>query len=191
MINAFKAEIIEAEKSRTDLLKWKLIIVAALGAVGLGIGFEVPTTTSTTMSPILTLSLIPLAATYVDLLCKHLQLRILVISEFFHSHCTNKEISDFISYETFTHKVRIVFDLEDWAQIGSTLFLSILVILVAYLLKLSESEFWVLLISGCIGLLSSLLIYLNVKRKIRILKEERTNGAQAPERDNMTIRFGD
>jgi hypothetical protein len=30
MIEAFKTEIIEAEKSRTDLLKWKLIIVAAL-----------------------------------------------------------------------------------------------------------------------------------------------------------------
>lgn len=36
MIDAFKTEIIEAEKSRTDLLKWKLLIVAALGAVGLG-----------------------------------------------------------------------------------------------------------------------------------------------------------
>ncbi len=30
-------EIIEAQKIRSDLLKWKIIVVAALGATGLGL----------------------------------------------------------------------------------------------------------------------------------------------------------
>jgi hypothetical protein len=35
-MSALREEIIEAEKARTDLLKWKLIIVSGLGAAGLG-----------------------------------------------------------------------------------------------------------------------------------------------------------
>jgi len=173
MIDVFKTEIIEAEKSRTDLLKWKLIIVATLGAVGLGIDPEDSGSTSAVMSPILALSLIPLAATYVDLLCKHLQLRILVVSEFFQKCTPNEEIPGyFIDYEKFCGEKRRAFDLEDWAQVYSTVVLSVLVPLVAASrLRLCEGELWVIFASGSIGLLSSWLI----SQKVKILKAEITS----------------
>jgi hypothetical protein len=75
MIEAFKNEIIEAERSRTDLLKWKLILVAALGAIGLGINSP-GSTLQPTLSLHLVLCLIPLVCVYVDLLCSHLGMRI-------------------------------------------------------------------------------------------------------------------
>jgi len=35
-MSALRDEIIEAEKARSDFLKWKLIIVSGLGGAGLG-----------------------------------------------------------------------------------------------------------------------------------------------------------
>lgn len=42
MIDKLRDEIIESQKARTDLMKWKLILVAAIGAAGFGIGSNVP-----------------------------------------------------------------------------------------------------------------------------------------------------
>lgn len=42
MIDKLRDEIIESQKARTDLMKWKLILVAAIGAAGFGIGSHVP-----------------------------------------------------------------------------------------------------------------------------------------------------
>ena len=67
MIRDFRTEIVEAQKGRTDLLKWKLILVAALGALGLGInGFSKDAKPALSLD--LALCLIPLVCVYVDLL---------------------------------------------------------------------------------------------------------------------------
>jgi hypothetical protein len=71
-------EILEAEKARSDLLKWKLVLVAAIGTVGLGFG------QSEVGHPIVLIG-IPLVCAYVDLLCSHLTLRIHVIGNFMRS----------------------------------------------------------------------------------------------------------
>jgi hypothetical protein len=38
MIDKLRDEIIESQKAKTDLLKWKLILVAGIGAAVLGFG---------------------------------------------------------------------------------------------------------------------------------------------------------
>ena len=38
MIEKLRDEIIESQKARTELMKWKLILVAAIGGASLGIG---------------------------------------------------------------------------------------------------------------------------------------------------------
>jgi hypothetical protein len=62
----------------SDLLKWKLVLVAAIGTVGLGL------TESEVGHPIVLIG-IPLICAYVDLLCRHLTLRIHVIGNFIRS----------------------------------------------------------------------------------------------------------
>ncbi len=174
MMESFKNEIVEAQKGRTDLLKWKLILVAALGAIGLGISS--PSSTAKPMLSLhLTLCLIPLACVYVDLLCKHLQMRSLVISEFFQFHKyknNTDEASCFYSYESFCGQVRSVFDLEDWAQQWSTQFLSVLVIVAALILKLPITDTLALVFSGMCGIIFTFLINREYKNKRRILREE-------------------
>ena len=71
--------IIENQKVRTDLLKWKLIIAAAVATLGLGAS-EIKLNTLPTVD--LALCCIPFAAAYVDLLCSHLSLRVQVIGRF-------------------------------------------------------------------------------------------------------------
>jgi hypothetical protein len=36
-VEELRAEILEVERARSDLLKWKLVLVAGLGAFGLGL----------------------------------------------------------------------------------------------------------------------------------------------------------
>ena len=95
IIQAFKNEIIESEKSRIDLLKWKFIAIGALGSIALGIkplsSQALPKSGSSQPGVFLTFSfastlifcLIPLLCVYIDLLCKHLNIRILVVGNFF------------------------------------------------------------------------------------------------------------
>ncbi len=170
-------EIIESEKARIDLLKWKLILVASLGALGLGINIS-----SQSNEPLLSLhlllSLIPLVCVYVDLLCKHLQIRILVIGKFFKEYPTapfDKELSCFSSYEEFCdrQKVRSVFALEDWAQELSTIVISILLIMAARLPKISQQDSQVIIFSGVFGIVVTLLIKVVSECKKTSLNDKR------------------
>lgn len=99
-------EIIEAHKARSDYLKWKLILVAALGTAGLGLHDKLE-------EVYLFLALIPLVCIYVDLLCVTLKVRVIVIGTFFANECRD-------TYERFTQRNRQVFKTEDWAQHYST-----------------------------------------------------------------------
>ena len=107
-------------------LKWKLILVAALGAVGLGFS------NSNTVVPnaYLVLLLIPLVCFYVDLLCKHMSLRIIVIGAFLRFGSKAEEDA---AYESFVSEARAMgprknmntFAFEEWALDGSTVVLSL------------------------------------------------------------------
>jgi hypothetical protein len=129
-----RTEIIESEKARSDLLKWKLIGVATLGAAGLGLNNPQQGVRTYFLPP-----LIPLLCFYADQLCRHLTLRILVIAAFLRSHATD----DQKIYEDFVLKIgrtrvapcargplRHFFKFEDIALDWSTIFLSALVLVV-------------------------------------------------------------
>ena len=188
MFSAFKKEIVVAEQGRTDLLKWKLILVAVLGSIGLGIDYSVPSNPDKIFGPYLVLCLIPLVCVYVDLLCKHLKLRILVISQFFQSERQNlneeyqRELDSlvgdkiFVEYEKYCEINRGVFAFEDWVQQGSTYFLSILILVFPFLLRntssieLSWLDVVLFVSAGLSGIIFTKTIDHVFRRKVKSLK---------------------
>jgi hypothetical protein len=100
----YRQELIETQKARTSLLKWKIAIVSVLAAVGLGIMF--PNTTTTQRGVLL--CLIPLACLYVDMLHMSLGLRIHGIAAFLREKATyvNPDNEHFRDYEQFVHDAR-------------------------------------------------------------------------------------
>ncbi len=158
-----RQEILQAQQARTDLLKWKLGLVGVIGTAGLGLaGFRASAHAD------LVLCAVPFVCVYVDLLCQHLSLRILVIGTFFHmprEFVTEDEQADaavYRRYEKHAQKVRALkpgggFVLEDWALTGSTTALSISVLLYgtsvrAGVLPDHVPAGWAFIVSGILGL---------------------------------------
>ena len=121
LMDKLRDEIIESEKTRNDLLKWKLILVAALGAAGLGIGSQ------GAKDLVVLLALVPVVCLYVDALCFHAELRILAIASFLRMlPATELERQ----YENHCKANRRHFSLEGWALLGTTVALSLAVFVV-------------------------------------------------------------
>jgi len=106
-------EILQAQKQRGEFLKWKLVLVAALGSAGFGLGDK------SDKSHLILLGLVPFVCLYVDLLCYSINLRILVIGSYFKSTGCN--------YEKHAADHRTAYGMEDWALYGSTYAVSIIV----------------------------------------------------------------
>jgi hypothetical protein len=145
-MSGLRDEIIESQKARSELLKWKLLIVSALGAAGLGF-----TEHGGARGAYLVLLLIPLVCSYVDFQSRHHTLRILVIGKFIRLNLCGVETA----YEHFIVKTTSmgpkklsVFNLEGWALDYSTYFLSFLVMIAGFFSLLWES----LSLLGCAGL---------------------------------------
>jgi hypothetical protein len=133
-----RQEIIEAEKTRADFQKWKLIAVAALGAVGLGLS-QTPSA-GRAIPAYLVLPLIPLICLYADLLCRHLTLRILVTAAYLRlSPNTEQVYEQFVRKEARSETMNF-FAFEDMALEWSTIFLSALVTFVGIFPRLLISE---------------------------------------------------
>ena len=118
-------EILQAQQSRSDLLKWKLVIAATLGAAGFGLSEKVDP------APLL-LTLIPFSCLYVDLLCHNLSIRQIMIGTFY-----AKQRGD--DYERFVARNRGALCMEDWALWGSTLTVCILLLFVGVGLRLDQT----------------------------------------------------
>lgn len=146
-----RAEIRQAENTRSDLLKWKLGLVGAIGAAGLGFAGSVEVRHAD-----LVLCALPPVAIYVDLLALHLTLRIMVIGSYFR---TPGAAAAHQGYEHFVHDARSPgggpspFDLEDWALFYSTYALSAAVAVYGvYQLLVEGSAFGIpFVLSGTIG----------------------------------------
>jgi hypothetical protein len=82
-MDTLRAELIESQKARMDLMKWKLILIAIIGGAGLGLSGGAPNTASANAP--LSLAVLPIACLYVDLLCRHLSLRNKAIGRFIES----------------------------------------------------------------------------------------------------------
>ena len=78
---SLRTEIVECLKARIDLLKYKLLIIAILGSIGLGLTDKI-NVEKAVVAPVYVLCVIPFACIFVDSLCMHNNLRILVIAKF-------------------------------------------------------------------------------------------------------------
>jgi len=168
-------EILEAEKARSDLLKWKLVLVAAIGTVGLGFG------QSEVGHPIVLIG-IPLVCAYVDLLCSHLTLRIHVIGNFMRSRTGEPSTSAennftqnlFRDYEIFAESNRKAFVFESWALLWSSLLLSAGVLAYGAYLFLSHNEddatTWALIGAGALGLFLATLVHIVFHARRRTIR---------------------
>lgn len=105
-------EIVESQKVRADLFKWKIILVATLGSLALGIesgrsSGDPATAVAAPASHQYLLCLIPLVCLYVDILCSHLNLRILVIGRYLqYVAAVSESATPAVAYEQFVEGAR-------------------------------------------------------------------------------------
>jgi len=127
-------------------MKWKLVLVAALGGVGLGLETHI------TQDVHLLLCFIPLVAIYVDALCAHLSLRIKMIGEYiYQSKPKSKEEISNHRYEEFIRKCPPRFKLETIALHWSTIFLSFYIIFYGYSQQKTVGKILVPILGECSG----------------------------------------
>jgi len=170
-VKELRAEIIDGEKARVDFQKWKLVLVAGLGAAGLGLGG------AGSQAHLQLLCVIPLVSGYVDLLCKHITLRIMVIGTYLRKlDELSRAPGDVLDYEGFVERARKKvqpFELEDWVMDGSTLVLSAAI--AAYGLwawrrfPFLSIDVWPYLVSGVLGLFMFALVRFVGNSKLRRL----------------------
>ena len=166
-----REEIISSQKARMDFLKYKLLSIAILGAVGLGLE-------DNSSSPIknvdYVLCLIPLVCVYIDFLCYHNNIRILVIAKFLKTEGDKYEnFVDDLCREIKPKKKlddRYLYNMEHVVLIWTTLFISVLLIIYGIILSCSKSEYGTcfilsFIISGLLGII--LTIWANKENKKR------------------------
>src|SRR5215212_5242600 len=90
MRSTLRAEIVEAQKLGADFLKWKLIGIASVASVALGIAGAAPTDKA-----LVTLCVIPLICAYTDIVSLDLVTRIAVIAAYLRRK--NDEYENFVS----------------------------------------------------------------------------------------------
>ena len=156
-----RQEIRDTQTARSDLFKWKLIISAALGALGLGIKSSESSPYSSNVD--LAFCLIPFVCAYVDLLCYHLNLRIFVINKFFNRFKIDenqvndwKEIYLLHLYEKTCHQVRDAFELESWVLKWSSIFISVGIIILIFLAQ-NRTDAYLFLSAGVLGVLMAII----------------------------------
>ena len=111
-------EIIESQKARADLFKWKIILVAAIGAAVFDVGDPLASGKAAGQAgqdDIVSkreylLCLVPLVCVYTDILCAHMNLRIRVIGQFLREFqpipAATDDSATQVAYENFVHKTR-------------------------------------------------------------------------------------
>jgi hypothetical protein len=119
-----RQQIIESQKARSDFLKWKLILVAALGSAGLGLSGE-----NCFKNTYLILCLIPLVCIYVDALCVHLYLRIKIIGVFFRYQNGNEDDKKYEGLLEKLSEIKRHANFEIISLITSTIFLALIIII--------------------------------------------------------------
>lgn len=128
LVAKLRDEILESQKARAELTKWKVILIAAIGGAAIGLGGKEGLGGASGM-PIL-FSLLPPACLYVDLLCMHNDIRMMVIGHFLRT----RERGDVAAYEALCDKLRHVFGLESLALTGVTMLVAALVAVIGFAL---------------------------------------------------------
>ncbi len=163
-----RSEIIESQRSQADLLKWKLVATAAIGALALSPRGE-GSAPSDEMR--LLLCFIPLVCAYVDLISVHLMLRMVVIGTYLRlSKQGNEKVLD---YESWLVQVRhrqrgdpLAFEV--LALHGSSFVFSALVAIGGFVLRLPDSRYsYLFLLSGLFGIVITAMLVFTFAARVR------------------------
>ena len=126
-IDKLREEIITSQQTEGNLTRWKLLLIAAIGASGLGFLNDSPFTERT----MALLALLPLVCLYVDALCFHSGRRVMTIAKYLRNVDPNlspdgmrSEMEEARRYELFCRKNRSEFGLEGIALLSVSLLLS-------------------------------------------------------------------
>jgi hypothetical protein len=114
-----REEVIECQRARSEFIRWKLILVAAVGSAAFGLGDK-----DNPKHPEL-LAFIPLICTYVDSVCLHNDSRIMMIGRFLRESPLASEAAR--AYEKFCAEHRASFYNEGFAVFISSLLLSVVI----------------------------------------------------------------
>jgi mannose-6-phosphate isomerase-like protein (cupin superfamily) len=123
---SLKRELLQSQKTRDELMKWKLVLVSAIGAAALGFSKD-----SNAPHAEFALCLIPFACCYVDLLCRNLSIRTKLLSRFMALGTGTAPTSAEARFECFYQefdKERDTDALEGFALIYSTRLLSFAIV---------------------------------------------------------------
>jgi len=176
VMDSLRTDVIELQKARSDLLKWKLLIVAGVGGVALGLSGQDQKIGNVRLA----LVVIPVACAYVDLLCRHLSLRITTVRIFIANRKDESSILHEFEgfYSRVSEDVWSGHSLESLALIGSTLLLCLAVVPVGILVgpsprswcpwKLPEGLFYA---SSLFGILLASWIDFRYKKLRKGIKE--------------------
>ena len=175
-MDTLRSELIETQKVRSDLMKWKLLILAGIGGAALGFSGSTGPNNSH-----LALAIIPVACVYVDLLCRHLSLRNKIIGKFIEKHQTNGSLLG--DYERFYARNSVdvwkLGSFESVALVGCTVFVSIAIIPVGILAAGGVTS-WILYAwpaslfygAGAAGISLSIWIYILYDKRKKKIDEE-------------------
>ncbi len=95
-MESLKQELLQSQKTRNDLMKWKLLLVSAIGSIALGFSGQ-----PKVAHPELGLCVIPFVCCYVDLLCRNLSIRTKLLSAFLAAELTSTTQDYTASFEKF------------------------------------------------------------------------------------------
>lgn len=170
---ALRTEIIESQRSQAEILKWKLISVAALGALALSFrrAAEPEPTFWSGLDLRLLLCLVPVICAYVDLLSIHLMLRMIVIGTYLRKAKGAFPDQIIKDYESFLWDIRndrrgnpFLFEL--LALHGSSFVLSALVLLFGLLMPTDKfHESYIFMVAGFSGILATFFLISNFNRR--------------------------
>lgn len=152
-------EIIECQRARSEFIRWKLILVAALGAVGLGLD-------DIKHAEPIVLALIPPVCIYVDSVCVHNDSRIMMIAQFMRESSLVSPSAR--AYETHCHENREMFLNEGLALFYASLFLSAIVLAVGVQGAMDHAgdvvKAALTVASGTLGLCATVILSINFGR---------------------------
>jgi len=150
-----RGEVIESQKTQADFLKWKIISVATIASISLGLA---STTNPTIQGAKLLLCLVPLICAYVDLTSLHIMIRIIMIGIYL------KKVGN--AYETFVFEARErtgsnPFVFEAVALHGSSLVFNIIIVGLGFALPddWPPKYLTAYIMSGTLGIVVTVLLW--------------------------------
>ena len=170
--STLRTEIIESQKTQAEFLKWKLISVAALGALALGFNSPPPTGTPTEVPAAnarLLMCLVPVICAYTDLISVHLMLRAILIGTYIRKAHELEPQAAFKDYEAFLWDLRRQgnpFYFELFALHGSSVVIAAGIVALGFHWRDSDTATsYAYLVAGFTGAIATLvIIFLSAQR---------------------------